>query len=247
MNLNKLNMENNTNIADILRDCPTGTKLYSPVFGNVTLAYVDVADRFPIGVKFDRDRMAGFLPDGRYVDVADAECQLFPSATMRDWDKFFKRGDVVCNADSHTYAVFRGWEDDQYLTFNAGYVWVNGGSNTFDRNVAAPTNTFTKCPTLADTVIKKIEEHYGGKINPGTLNIEIPAMPRLKPFDLVLVRDADDDFQEWRIDLFSHFNPDGKDRNYNCMTANWKYCIPYEGNERLLGTSDPYTEEGGAK
>ena len=70
MNLNKLNMENNTNIADILRDCPTGTKLYSPVFGNVTLAYVDVADRFPIGVKFDRDLMAGFLPDGRYVDVS---------------------------------------------------------------------------------------------------------------------------------------------------------------------------------
>ena len=238
MNLNKLNMENNTNIADILRDCPTGTKLYSPVFGNVTLAYVDVADRFPIGVKFDRDRMAGFLPDGRYVDVADAECQLFPSATMRDWDKFFKRGDVVCNADSHTYAVFRGWEDDQYLTFNAGYVWVNDGSNKFDRNVVFPTNAFFRCPALADTVIKKIEEHYGGEINPGTLNIEIPAMPRLKPFDKVLVW-VDG---HWTADIYSHKN---SNKENVCIGGTYDRCIPYESNERQLGTSDPYTEEGG--
>lgn len=109
MNLNKLNMENNTNIADILRDCPTGTKLYSPVFGNVTLAYVDVADRFPIGVKFDRDRMAGFLPDGRYVDVADAECCLFPSKEQRDWLKF--KTQLMCPFKPFDRVVARSGED----------------------------------------------------------------------------------------------------------------------------------------
>ena len=27
----------------------------------------------------------------------------------------------------------------------------------------------------------------------------------------------------------------GKDGHYYCVYANWNYCIPYEGNEYLLG------------
>ena len=54
----------------------------------------------------------------------------------------------------------------------------------------------------------------------------------LKPFDKVLVRDSKSD--NWRANLFGYI---GKDGYYCCVYANWIYCIPYEGNESLLGTT----------
>lgn len=55
----------------------------------------------------------------------------------------------------------------------------------------------------------------------------------LKPFDKVLVRN--DSQSEWGGDLFTHMDEDGL--WHICLTGNWIYCIPYEGNEYLLGTS----------
>ena len=52
-----------------------------------------------------------------------------------------------------------------------------------------------------------------------------------KPFDKVLVRDSK--ASKWRANLFSHKNIG---EPYYCVYASWNYCIPYEGNEHLLGT-----------
>lgn len=54
----------------------------------------------------------------------------------------------------------------------------------------------------------------------------------LKPFDKVLVRDSTLD--KWRTNLFGYIDKDGY---YRCVYANWVYCIPYKGNEHLLGTT----------
>lgn len=54
----------------------------------------------------------------------------------------------------------------------------------------------------------------------------------LKPFDKVLVRDSKSD--NWRANLFGYID---KDEYYHCAFANWVYCIPYAGNEHLLGTT----------
>jgi hypothetical protein len=62
----------------------------------------------------------------------------------------------------------------------------------------------------------------------------------LKPFESrVLVRDRNND--EWRGQFFSHYN-NCSDRPYICVgnegLAEYKQCIPYEGNEHLLGTTN---------
>ena len=54
----------------------------------------------------------------------------------------------------------------------------------------------------------------------------------LRPFDKVLVRDSKSD--NWRANLFGYID---KDEYYHCVYANWVYCIPYAGNESLLGTT----------
>lgn len=69
------------------------------------------------------------------------------------------------------------------------------------------------------------------------LAIELPEeSPKheLKPFARVLARDADDDV--WRCEIFSHRGT-GSAYSYVCASCNWNQCIPYEGNEHLLGTT----------
>lgn len=59
-----------------------------------------------------------------------------------------------------------------------------------------------------------------------------PKFDELKPFDKVLVRDSESD--KWRANLFGYID---KYEYYHCVFANWVYCIPYAGNEHLLGTT----------
>ena len=56
-----------------------------------------------------------------------------------------------------------------------------------------------------------------------------------KPFDRVLVRDEEDG--TWKVDLFSHFK-EVQAYKYQCLGNRWDLCIPYEGNENLVGTTD---------
>lgn len=62
--------------------------------------------------------------------------------------------------------------------------------------------------------------------------IDLKPKVELKPFDKVLVRDSASD--KWRANLFGYIDRDG---HYYCVYANWNYCIPYIGNEHLLGTT----------
>lgn len=62
--------------------------------------------------------------------------------------------------------------------------------------------------------------------------VDLKPKAKLKPFDKVLVRDSKSD--NWRANLFGYI---GKDGYYHCVYANWAYCIPYAGNEHLLGTT----------
>ena len=59
-----------------------------------------------------------------------------------------------------------------------------------------------------------------------------------EPKEWVLCRDGDK--EEWRLDIFSHKNVEYGD--YICIGMRWNYCIPYEGNEQLLGTKNKPTE-----
>lgn len=58
----------------------------------------------------------------------------------------------------------------------------------------------------------------------------------LHPFDKVLVRDNDDEI--WKCDLFSHIDKNEKYNKYICIGSRWEQCIPYQGNEHLVNTTD---------
>ena len=87
------------NIAELLKDCPSGMELYSPIFGKV---YLDkIRPHLAIVVTTDKEQgdfKEEFLYDGRYG--INGECMLFPSKSKTTWEGFvppikFKDGDIV--------------------------------------------------------------------------------------------------------------------------------------------------------
>lgn len=141
------------NIAEILKDCPIGTRLYSLIYGELILVSVKTGMLYPIFCRIKRNgNTVSYTEDGKNY-TKDAEPTLFPSKGQRDWSKF----------------------------------------NVNDQE--------TK--------------------------------PQFKPYDKVLVRDSDD--CNWVCDIFSHMTEGGC---YVCV-GSWRLqCIPYEGNEHLLGTTN---------
>lgn len=143
------------NVAEKLKDCPKGTKLYSPLLGEVELVRIDMGNpRFSIIVKVLENDIpystVTFTAEGKWYNVEQSECLLFPSKDNRDWNKF-----------------------------------------------NLPVNT-------------------------------------LKPFDKVLVRNGID--EKWTISLFSYHDGGNQTFPYVCASGHYVCCIPYEGNEHLLGT-----------
>ena len=80
-------MNEKLNLAEILKDCPKGTKLYSPIFGEVEFDKIDIHSDHPIRVLCKYGNYS-FSKDGRIFSSQDGECMLFKSKDQRDWSKF---------------------------------------------------------------------------------------------------------------------------------------------------------------
>lgn len=67
------------------------------------------------------------------------------------------------------------------------------------------------------------------------LSLELIEEYKFKPFEKVLVRVRDTDI--WRCSFFSHIDSDSNSTfKYATVTGDFIECIPYEGNEGLVGT-----------
>lgn len=84
------------NIAEILKDCPKRTKLYSTICGDCT--YTEVDEDGYIMVMTSKDTRLIFNKYGQIFSGFNSECLLFPSKENRDWNTFqtpFKDGDII--------------------------------------------------------------------------------------------------------------------------------------------------------
>ena len=80
-------MNENLNLCQILKDCPKGTKLWSPIWGDVYFDKTYESDWFYIKVPYLSDERV-IRPNGYLWNVDTAECIVFPSKDQRDWSKF---------------------------------------------------------------------------------------------------------------------------------------------------------------
>lgn len=169
-------MEKDINVADILKDKPANTRLYSPLFGYVYLLrlsnnIVEVSHH---------GEPSQFYNNARYFNYHESEPLLFPSKEMRDWSKFaWKKGDVLsCGVDN--LCIFEKWANEEYTEFYAKFVTPNYSGNTFKTEKwSKETNE-----AVIKQYISNIEEFKGGKLNLTTLEIE--KQPEFKDGDIVV-------------------------------------------------------------
>lgn len=126
------------NIAEILKDCPRGTKLYSPLYGDVSFLDVENSN-YPITVDTDGDCTASFASDGRLDVNFNGECMLFPSKDNRDWstfkapkkeykfkpfDKVLVRDDNIMNWDIDLFSHINNNTDTEYKYVCLNDAWT---------------------------------------------------------------------------------------------------------------------------
>lgn len=203
-------METKINIAEILKDKPQGTKLWTDMFGSVTLYVVtDVCDAFQVK---HHNKKPWFDKEGKLYK--EGVLCIYPSKSMRDWEKFaWKKGDVLVHKDGTVHIIFEGFEDDTYRTFKGKYyLWEdNGHIEQFDdRQHCMETSVFIKANDDAKTYINTIEERLGGKLNRETLEIE-PSQPEFKDGEILFVQYLDMTY----IIIYSQHSPNSKsDKEY---------------------------------
>lgn len=283
------------NIAEILKNYPSGTKLDCTMYEDVYFDYVDNLNIIHCYIKNEGFRTSiTFNQYGAPNSNIKSKCVIFlKGKTTWDTSCKFKNGDIVATSEGAwigittggeprkwipTYCVIQGngkfeayldekveWvfcrlatEKEKQKLFKAindnGYEWdpetktlkelIKPKFKVGDRIKKKSSNEDTGLITdIADNYYI-VETKYGMVI---TISINIQNnyelvlnkfdINTLKPFDKVLVRDG---AGLWRPNLF------GKDMivGYRYFTANGSYkeCIPYKGNEHLLGTNDDCNE-----
>jgi len=246
------------NLYKILGEKEEGTKLYSPVCGELLLNEVTPNGIFcgqSDGMKYEQNLV--FMSDGHLKNygywIDHGECLIFPSASMRDWSKFFKRGDVVYSPSSQMYAIFDGWVDDTYTEFNTTLnLYPN---HEIGKEEVCKTECFeiVKAGTREySSVMQDFEKLFNGKYNEETLEVErccAEELPKtemeeeqFKAFDKVLVRCTGG---VWSPTFFSRYDHKSKWIYVSVDLHNWEQCIPYnEETAHLAGTAKDY-EKGG--
>lgn len=196
----------------------------------------------------DKGRIIGLRKDDNYKEIAltfndSGYCVQNPSRKlMLEIPEYmtFKDGDILI-CECGTPFVYKDTKD-RHGNFSA-YCGIDLQGNIFfdmkgwTYSIKGHANEEQKKNIIE--ALKTSKEPKAKEYLKRFFNIEQKQEYEFKPFDKVLVKDHDED-SEWRCDLFSRKNEDGL---YICVGSIYEQCIPYEGNEHLLGTTDKMEEK----
>ena len=221
-------MNENVDLAKILKNCPKGFKLYSPLFGEVVFEGIS-GDVYPITLsRTGREALVSFTKEGFYYDNPDTECLLFPSKEQRDWGKF----------------TTPWYKDEKKL--------VKPKFKVGDKIVNVPMK-YWGAPVTQGTILKITDDKYiftdGSRMsisNQDSWELVSDKKPKfdpktLKPFDKVLARDYL--HGKWTCGFFSHTVIFDNVYMYNIGEVLYKMCIPYnDDTKHLVGTTEEAPE-----
>ena len=194
-------------IYEILKDEEHGTELYTPKCGRVRHIGManDKDSAKAIWTEDEAGREHFFDKNGKIYK--EGEVLLFPSKEMRDWSKFFKKGDVlICyEGKKPYYTIFDGFEDNTYRAFKGKFAHDCYEDKWYQNEGNLSTNTFQKLNRAdSEIYVTEIEERFGGKLNRETLEIEKP-QPEFKEGDVLFVKCQGDNF----IEIFKYSKKNG--------------------------------------
>ncbi len=180
-------------IYEILKGMPNGIELYTPMCGRVDLSWL--ATNKEAGEAIGTENRNGeftFNKEGKYLE--DGEVLLFPSNEMRDWSKFFNKGDVLEYKGENNCkgtCIFESYEDEMTkLDFTGLYILQKG--EIWNNPTSFRTSDWVKSDDPAG-YIKTVEEQLGGKLNLETLKVEKQEKPAFELGKLYVFDEEDED------------------------------------------------------
>ena len=162
-------------IYEILKGMPDGTPLYTPMYGNVEFTSVE-ADKEKSRAIWTENENGSYSFDKHGKWMKGGEALLFPSKEMRDWSKFFKKGDVLEHVGDEKVqgtCTFEKYEDETKTRFLGRFV-KEKEALYYKRPSILRTADWVKSDDPAG-YIRFVEERLCGKLNLETLEIEKPA------------------------------------------------------------------------
>ena len=220
-----------TNLVNILKHCPEGTKLYSPIYGEVVLDSIQSKSIYTLAkTNNGATLVVEFTRLGRlHYEFSNSECVLFPSKDQRDWDKFripAKKGDIMMFDDKSAVFMIDAMTDN-YVTIIA-YVDKHSTFRTGGQML------LNYIPASEDMKKKFFDAMDKAGYTWDGETLRKKQKSQFKPFEKVLVRDSEAD--KWRCAFYSHFEPNGI-YHYVTIGSMYAMCIHFEGNEHLVGTT----------
>lgn len=164
----------------------------------------------------------------------------------------FKDGDIVSleiryidseDVIAETYILHGDYHNGENLNFYAGYR-DNITDKVIYNSFVRPDKTSVRKELLRYATKEEKQQLFDALEKEGKrwdsekkqiVDLK-PKFDELKPFDNVLVRHQKT--EEWRANIFSHTDKTDEYLDYVCVNGRWEFCIPYEGNESLLGTTN---------
>lgn len=193
-------------IYEILKNEEYGTELYTPKCGRVWHSGManDKDSAKAIWTEDEAGREHFFDKNGKIYK--EGEVLLFPSKEMRDWNKFFKKGDVLVHRNGDVHVIFEGFKDNCYTRFKCKhYLWKEYFEDYSKEKSEMITFLFKKVSDdEAKTYINTLEKHFGGKLNRETLEIE-KTQPEFKDGDVLFVKCKGSAF----IEIFNYSKKNG--------------------------------------
>lgn len=148
----------------------------------------------------------------------------------------FKDGDIVC-ISGMGYFAYGIVKSIDYSSKKLEYYVLNDMRTlkfedwlSFEDKQIYPTTEIQQI-ILFDALAKENKAWDAEK----KMIVDLKPKVELKPFDKVLVRN--NEYQNWRVNLVGFIDDNGY---YNCAYSKWAQCIPYEGNDYLLGITDDW-------
>lgn len=180
-------------IYEFLKGMPDGTPLYTLLCGNVEFTSV-AADKEKAEAIWTEDTNGEYAFDKNGRWMKGGEVLLFPSKEMRDWSKFFKKGDVLEFAGDKGVqgtCTFEKYEDETKTRFLGRYV-KERECLYYKRASSFRTADWVKSDDPAG-YIRFVEERLGGELNRETLEIEKPKKPAFEIGKLYVFNEEDED------------------------------------------------------
>ena len=236
------------NIAELLKDCPSGMELDCTMYENVYFDKIYDEDcLYQIGCYTINDRVRNsinFTKYGEFNTMRIAKCVIFPKGktTWEGFQRPFKDGDIVATTTGSWIGITEGGKID---TFIPTYCVIKS-NDEFEAYLDRKDKwQFSRLATEKEkeklfNAIKANGYHWNEETKTLEKVLNKFDITTLKPFDKVLVR-VDNSY--WRIQFFEKINKKNKNYAFGCMNGNnYKQCIPYEGNEYLLSTTNDCDE-----